>query len=289
MQALFLDEHCLATSSDIRLHLFPCPVHNASTYLGTFQSGIRYESTAGTFFSVVLLAWLMQLGGIPAPIKGLRLPLVMWILWMLMQLLQLVVIVCALLLTVLSYVQFQAELRPCMVLGPFDIAVLNLVSLVSLVFQPLILAKFLALLLYYHALYNGVRVWAMGRGTQVSEWEKRTIDKISNAFLRSHFVVFGPVAAFSFAVFVFSGAVAFSFSFLLVMLGLALMWCLLSALLQAVGRLTGKLVESITVPQPSWTRALVIQVLTMLKDSLWFLDASPFPSKRFVDVLGVRL
>ena len=62
-----------------------------------------------------------------------------------------------------------------------------------------------------------------------------------------------------------------------------------SALLQAVGRLTGKLVESITVPQPSWTRALVIQVLTMLKDSLWFLDASPFPSKRFVDVLGVRL
>ena len=62
-----------------------CPAHNATTYLNQLQGGLRAESQAGSIVSMVMLASLMQLGGIPAPVHGSIVSLLMWWVWMLMQ------------------------------------------------------------------------------------------------------------------------------------------------------------------------------------------------------------
>ena len=115
---MFFNETCLRSSDRIQLDKFPCPTYNTSQLMEVFQAGLHVESTIGSLGSIIMLASIMQLGGIPAPLKNSRLSLVMWLIWMVMQTLQVFTISLALLLVVFSYVQMQEVLNPCMVRAP---------------------------------------------------------------------------------------------------------------------------------------------------------------------------
>jgi hypothetical protein len=115
LQGMFFNETCLRTSVEIQLDKFPCPTYNTSRLMSIFQSGLHIESTVGSLCSIVALASIMQLGGIPAPLKNSPLSVFMWTLWMVMQVLQVFTIALALLLVIFSYIQMQLVLNPCMV------------------------------------------------------------------------------------------------------------------------------------------------------------------------------
>lgn len=163
---------------------------------------------------------------------------------------------------------------------------LNAAASVSFIFQPIVLSKLLALLLYYHAIHAGVRTWQMARNTQMSEKEKLRMQRLSKLIEKGHTWIFTPFFALAIAVFLFSGAIAFAIAYIPVMLSIALVWWLVSGLLQGISRCFESIAARLTVPNPGFMRALVVQALSQVHDMLWFLDASPFPSKRFVDFIG---
>jgi hypothetical protein len=164
---------------------------------------------------------------------------------------------------------------------------LNAAASVSFIFQPIVLSKLLALMLYYHALHAGLRTWQMARNTQMTENEKLRMQRVSQLVEKGHAWIFAPFFILAMAVFFFSGAIAFAIAYIPVMLSIALVWWLASGLLQGISRCFESIVTRLTVPNPGFIRALALQPLSQVHDMLWFLDASPFPSKRFVDFLGL--
>ena len=162
MQSIFFNETCLATNYDgviWSVFGFPCPVQNTSDYMNILTAGWRTESQVGTQWSVLLLAILMQVGGIPAPVKKSYFSSGSWVLWMLAAFMQFVIILLSLLFIPVSYHRMATVVGPCMVEGFWGVSLLGIVMTGSCIFQPIVLSKLLAMLLYYYSITAGFQVY----------------------------------------------------------------------------------------------------------------------------------
>lgn len=234
---------------------------------GVIQSGVHVESTVGSLISIIALSSIMQLGGIPAPLKGSCLSVFMWFTWMLMQALQIFTVGLALTLVLFSYVQMQSVLQPCMVEGPFGQRLLNVASSVCFTFQPIVLSKLLVLLLYYHALHAGIRTYQMARNTVMTEREKQRMSRFLRLVDKGQVVIFGPVLVLAMALFVLSGAAVFSVAYTPVLFSIAVVWWFTSALLQGMSRCMNAVVVRFSVANPGLVRSLVLQPFVSVRSA----------------------
>ena len=63
-----------------------------------------------------------------------------------------------------------------MIEGPIGWKLLNAFASACFLFQPLVLSKLLALLLYYHALHCGIRTWQMARKVNTTRRASNPLD-----------------------------------------------------------------------------------------------------------------
>ena len=89
-----------------------------------------------------------------------------------MQTVQVALIFLSLILVALAFYRMQTVVGPCMLDGPLPgVSLLNGAAIISVGFQPIVLTKTIALLLYFHALHAGVRARQMARTGKVKAFE----------------------------------------------------------------------------------------------------------------------
>ena len=158
MASFFFDEHCLIALDN---QTGGCSMEKVNAFIEYFAEGWRIESEVGNMAALVATVILMQLGGIPRPrdFQG----KIFWGLWMLCQVCQLLIITFALVLVICGYSVIQLQLYSCMtqihVFGAGPFSLINVISVASFAFHPLILTKLLTLLVYCSACFHGIIAW----------------------------------------------------------------------------------------------------------------------------------
>ena len=69
---------------------------------------------------------------------------------------------------------------------------------------------------------------------------------------------------------------------------MCIFWYILSAFLQGIMNLFEGIIDRFEQPDGGMVRTLALQPFNSTKDMLWFLDGSPFWTKRYADVVVPR-
>ena len=293
---LFFNESCLANdydNIDWSAAGFPCPVQGTSDYMDTLTAGWRVESQVATLWSVVILAALMQLGGIPAPIKGQKIAYFAWGVWMIIQTMQFLFIFLSLVFVIVSYVRMSNVVGYCMTPGLGGFSLLGNVAAISLAFQPIILSKLLVMLLYYYAVTAGFQAFLMTHTEPGAKRADTAIGRVEKWLERGHYLIFAPIFALFSAAAVLGTPLFFGLAFYLpITLCNWFIWMGGSALLQGLVKLLKRAQQRVPENSSAQDRRgkflnLLHGQLEQAKVAMWFLEAVPFPSKRFFDGLGL--
>lgn len=175
LASLFFNQTCLDTHMHLQFEMWPCPAYNVQDYFAIFEDWLRFEMTVVSLFSVIASAAMMQVGGIPAPLRGSYGSIVIFWIWVFIQFFQIVLMATSIAFVTVSYITVFDIVDECLYEGPFGYSLLSVVSAASFPFQPIMLSKILTILLYYHGLYAASVAWQMTRGRGMGNREKECI------------------------------------------------------------------------------------------------------------------
>ena len=140
---LFFDQKCVQRKkprfSDI------CPVEVVDHSMETFFGSLRIESQFSDYVGVLWLFIAANQGGIPRPKfgdnSGITAGTLFWGMWMFVAILQYYITLISLMMVMVAYFAMRRQYGDCMEEWDYNMKIMDVVSLGTFSFQPVILTK----------------------------------------------------------------------------------------------------------------------------------------------------
>ena len=188
MAMLFFDQECVA---NMPADTFECPMDTLNLFVEEFIDPLRFESGVLTLIGLILLAMLMQLGGIPTA-RG-NMGVFLWGIYTTGLVLQWLSQLGSVIMVIAAYCRVREVYGPCM--EPFNDRwdLLDVIALAVFPFVPIVLTKLVIMNITFAGITEAVKVYYGSQkrktGSAFTIWGCEQLD-IDEAMLSSYVGVF---------------------------------------------------------------------------------------------------